>query len=197
MAWLAGDHDYALELFKSVLGGIQPLRGNRQQPLRDEDDDPIEPDYSRTTESRGAEPGPGHGVNERAGARAALGEYLYHMGKTAHRQGQFERAQAALVESLVLCDPAEDMRGVAIAIASLAVGPMPKAATCSPPVSSGSPTGSRASTASQSGRRRRSTTTPPRWRPPRRAWKPGVRPRHGGGRITHRRGCDRPGRNEL
>lgn len=60
-------------------------------------------------------------VNDRAGARAALGEYLYHMGKTAHRQGQFERAQDALVESLVLSDGAEDMLGVAIAIASLAV----------------------------------------------------------------------------
>ena len=44
------------------------------------------------------------------------------MGKTAHRQGQFERAETALVESLVLCDSAEDMRGVAIAVAALAVG---------------------------------------------------------------------------
>jgi hypothetical protein len=59
--------------------------------------------------------------NETAGASAALGEYLYHMGKTAFRHLQVSRARTALVESLVLCDMATDMRGVAIAIAGVAV----------------------------------------------------------------------------
>ena len=104
-------------------------------------------------------------MNDKAGAKAALGEYLYHMGKTAHRQGQFERAETALVESLILCDSAEDMRGVAIAVAALAVGAHARGATCWLHVSSDWPIGWRASTGSPPGLRRRSTTTPPRWRP--------------------------------
>src|SRR3970282_335738 len=43
------------------------------------------------------------------------------MGKSAFRHGQVERAQTALVESLILCHGAKDMRGVAIAVAGLAV----------------------------------------------------------------------------
>ena len=122
MAWLAGDHDYALELFKSVLEGFsiyeEPANNLfemktmiQSNPTTAELQQVVEQNRSRATV-----------VNEKAGAKAALGEYLYHMGKTAHRQGQFERAQTALVESLVLCDSAEDMRGVAIAVAGLAVG---------------------------------------------------------------------------
>jgi predicted ATPase/class 3 adenylate cyclase len=121
MAWLAGDHDYALELFKSVLEGFslyEETANNlfemktmiQSNPTTAELQRVVEQNRNRATV-----------VNDRAGARAALGEYLYHMGKTAHRQGQFERAQDALVESLVLSDGAEDMLGVAIAIASLAV----------------------------------------------------------------------------
>ena len=122
MAWLAGDHDYALELFKSVLEGFslyEETANNlfemktmiQSNPTTAELQRVVEQNRNRATV-----------VNDRAGARAALGEYLYHMGKTAHRQDQFERAQDALVESLVLSDGAEDMQGVAIAIASLAVG---------------------------------------------------------------------------
>jgi hypothetical protein len=60
-------------------------------------------------------------TNETAGASAALGEYLYHMGKTAFRHRQVKRARTALVESLVLCDMAQDRRGLAIALAGIAV----------------------------------------------------------------------------
>jgi hypothetical protein len=122
MAWLAGDHDYAVELFKSVLEGFslyeEPANNLfemktmiQSNPTTAELQRVVEQNRDRAT-----------AVSDKAGARAALGEYLYHMGKTAHRHGQSERAQNALVESLVLCDAAEDMRGVAIAIAALAVG---------------------------------------------------------------------------
>ena len=130
MAWLAGDHDYALELFKSVLEGFsiyeEPANNLfemktmiQSNPTTAELQRVVEQNRDRATV-----------VNEKAGAKAALGEYLYHMGKTAHRQGQFEQAETALVESLVLCDSAEDMRGVAIAVAALAVGAHARGATC-------------------------------------------------------------------
>jgi predicted ATPase/class 3 adenylate cyclase len=122
MAWLAGDHDYALELFKSVLEGFslyEETANNLFEMKTMIQSNPTTAELQRVVEQNR---GRATVVSERAGAKAALGEYLYHMGKTAHRHDQFERAQNALVESLVLCEAAEDMRGVAIAIASLAVG---------------------------------------------------------------------------
>jgi hypothetical protein len=56
-----------------------------------------------------------------AGERAALAEYLYHVGKTAYRHGEVERSRDAIAESLELSSGAGDMRGVAIAVAGLAV----------------------------------------------------------------------------
>lgn len=122
MAWLAGDHDYALELFKSVLEGFsiyEEPANNLFEMKTMIQSNPTTAELQRVVEQNRERAAV---VNEKAGAKAALGEYLYHMGKTAHRQGQFERAQTALVESLVLCDSAEDTRGVAIAVAALAVG---------------------------------------------------------------------------
>jgi tetratricopeptide (TPR) repeat protein len=121
MGWLAGDHDYALELFKSVLEGFafhDEAANNlfemktmiQSNPTTDELQRVVEQNRDRAMMD-----------NEKAGARAALGEYLYHMGKTAFRHGQVERAQTALLESLVLCNDARDMRGVAIATAGLAI----------------------------------------------------------------------------
>ncbi len=54
-----------------------------------------------------------------AGEKAALAEYLYHLGKNAYRQGQLERARVALAESLALCRDAEDYRGAATALITL------------------------------------------------------------------------------
>ena len=122
MAWLAGDHDFALELFKSVLEGFslyEETANNLFEMKTMIQSNPTTAELQRVVEQNRDR---ATVFSDKAGARAALGEYLYHMGKTAHRQSQFERAEAALVESLVLCDGAEDMRGVAIAIASLAVG---------------------------------------------------------------------------
>ena len=122
MAWLAGDHDYALELFKSVLEGFslyEETANNLFEMKTMIQSNPTTAELQRVVEENRDRATVMH---DKVGARAALGEYLYHMGKTAHRHGQFERAQNALVESVVLCDAAEDMRGVAIAIAALAVG---------------------------------------------------------------------------
>jgi predicted ATPase/class 3 adenylate cyclase len=121
MAWLAGDHDYALELFKSVLEGFslyEEAANNLFEMKTMIQSNPTTHELQHVAEQnrdRAALP------NETAGASAALGEYLYHMGKTAFRHRQVTRARAALVESLVLCDMAHDMRGVAIAIAGIAV----------------------------------------------------------------------------
>ena len=121
MAWLAGDRDYALELFKSVLAGFslyEEASNNLFEMKTMIQSNPTTGELARVVEQnrdRAASP------NEEAGASAALGEYLYHMGKTAFRHQQLQRARAALRESLILCNMAQDMRGVAIAIAGLAV----------------------------------------------------------------------------
>ncbi|MGH8913378.1 MAG: ATP-binding protein [Acidimicrobiia bacterium] len=120
MAWLAGDHDYALELFKSVLEGFsvsEEVANNlfelktmiQSNPTTDELQRVVEQNRERAALDDG-----------KAGARAALGEYLYHIGKTAFRHGQIDRARTALLESLALCQAAGDNRGVAIAVAGLA-----------------------------------------------------------------------------
>jgi tetratricopeptide (TPR) repeat protein len=121
MAWLAGDHDYALELFKSVLAGFslyEEAANNLFEMKTMIQSNPTTGELQRVVEQnrdRAALP------DENAGAAAALGEYLYHMGKTAYRHATVKRARIALLESLVLCNTAQDMRGVAIAIAGLAV----------------------------------------------------------------------------
>ncbi len=121
LAWLAGDHDYAIELYRSVLeefslheeaaNNLFELKTMIQSnPTTAELQKVVEENRQRATWE-----------DPKAGPRAALGEYLYHMGKTAFRHDQLERAEEALVESLKLCDAARDMRGVGIAIAALAV----------------------------------------------------------------------------
>jgi predicted ATPase/class 3 adenylate cyclase len=121
MAWLAGDHEYALELYRSVLEGFslsEEVANNlfelktmiQSNPTTDELQKVVQQNRERA-----------EWEDEKAGPRAALGEYLYHIGKTAFRHEQVDRARTALVESLILCDSAGDTRGVAIAVAGLAV----------------------------------------------------------------------------
>jgi predicted ATPase/class 3 adenylate cyclase len=121
LAWLAGDHDFALALYRSVLEEFMVyeeaannlfelktmIQGN---PTTAELQGIVEQNRQRAAWS-----------DPLAGPRAALGEYLYHMGKTAFRNSELKRAQTCLVESLDLCNTAGDMRGVAIAVAGLAV----------------------------------------------------------------------------
>ncbi len=121
LAWLAGDHDYALELYRSVLEGFslyEEAANNlfelktmiQSNPTTEELQRVVEQNRDRATLTE-----------DKAGPRAALAEYLYHMGKTAFRHNQVDRCETALLESLILCDAAKDMRGVAIAVAGLAV----------------------------------------------------------------------------
>ncbi|HEY4607020.1 MAG TPA: NB-ARC domain-containing protein, partial [Acidimicrobiia bacterium] len=121
LAWLAGDHDYALELYRSVLEGFslsEEAANNlfelktmiQSNPTTDELQKIVQKNRERAAEADG-----------KAGPQAALGEYLYHIGKTAFRHAEVDRASTALLESLILCDSAGDMRGVAIAVAGLAV----------------------------------------------------------------------------
>lgn len=121
MAWLAGDHDYALELFKSALEGFslyEEAANNLFEMKTMIQSNPTTGELQRVVELNRDRAG---STDEESGAASALGEYLYHMGKTAFRHGQMKRARAALVESLILSDRAQDMRGVAIAVAGLAV----------------------------------------------------------------------------
>jgi predicted ATPase/class 3 adenylate cyclase len=121
MAWLAGDHDYALELFKSALEGFslyEEAANNLFEMKTMIQSNPTTGELERVVELNRDRAG---SPDERAGAATALGEYIYHVGKTAFRHGQLKRARAALTESLILCDMAQDMRGVAMAVAGLAV----------------------------------------------------------------------------
>jgi tetratricopeptide (TPR) repeat protein len=119
MAWLSGDHQYALDLYRSVVDGFslsEDASNNlfelktmiQSNPSTDELKQVVESNRERAT--REGDRGP----------RTALAEYIYHVGKTAHRQGQHERARAALVEALYLYRTAEEMPGVANSLAALA-----------------------------------------------------------------------------
>jgi tetratricopeptide (TPR) repeat protein len=121
MAWLGGDHEHALDLYRSVLEGFSlseeasnnlfelktMIQGN---PSTAELQEIVESNRNRSVWLEG-----------QAGARAALAEYLYHVGKTAYRQDQVARSREALAESLKLADSAGDARASAIAVAGLAV----------------------------------------------------------------------------
>lgn len=120
VAWLQGDHERALSLFRGVLEGFglseeatsnlfelkTMIQGNPPTRVLME-----VVDHNR---QRAAQ------IEGQVGARAALAEYLYHMGKTAQRAGEPYRAWHPLVESLRLCIEAVDGRGAAIAAAALA-----------------------------------------------------------------------------
>ncbi|HEX6145151.1 MAG TPA: adenylate/guanylate cyclase domain-containing protein [Acidimicrobiia bacterium] len=121
MAWLAGDHDYALELYRSALEGFtlyEEAANNLFELKTMIQSNPTTDELQRVVEQNR---GRAELTDDKRGPRAALAEYLYHMGKTAFRHDQIERAQNALRESLVLSHGAKDMRGVAIAVAGLAV----------------------------------------------------------------------------
>lgn len=120
MAWLSGDHERALTLFHGVLEGF----GLSEEATSNLFELKTMIQGNPSTESliqvvgynrRRAGETEGH-----VGAKAALAEYLYHMGKTAQRVGEDFRAPAPLRESLELCIDAVDGRGAAIAAVALA-----------------------------------------------------------------------------
>jgi tetratricopeptide (TPR) repeat protein len=119
--WLAGDHDAAIARYRSVLEGFslaEDASNNvfelktmiQGDPSREELRQIVQWNRERAQLIEGEQ-----------GAKAALAEYLYHMGKTAQRHGELARAREALAASLRLCIDATDIRGAAIAIAALAV----------------------------------------------------------------------------
>ncbi|MFO7547922.1 MAG: adenylate/guanylate cyclase domain-containing protein [Acidimicrobiia bacterium] len=120
MAWLGGNHEHALSLYRSVLEGFSlseeasnnlfelktMIQGN---PSTAELQAIVEVNRDRAKLTEG-----------QVGARAALGEYLLHVGLTALRQTELERGRSALAESLALCMQAGDLRGVVLALRALA-----------------------------------------------------------------------------
>jgi tetratricopeptide (TPR) repeat protein len=119
MAWLGGNHEHAVALFRSVLEGFSlseevannlfELKTMIQGNLSASELQEVVQSNRERAELSGD-----------VGARTALGEYLVHIGLTALGQSQFERARHALTESLALCTHAGDRRGVGLALRALA-----------------------------------------------------------------------------
>ncbi|MFZ0626040.1 MAG: adenylate/guanylate cyclase domain-containing protein [Acidimicrobiia bacterium] len=120
MAWLAGDHQYALELYRSVLEGfsLSEEASNNLFELKTLIQGHLSIDDLRSVVESNRDRAEWEGD---AGQRVALAEYLYHIGKTAHSQGDLERSRIALVESLYLSRTADHMPMVSINLAGLAV----------------------------------------------------------------------------
>ena len=121
MAWLGGDHEHALDLYRSVLEGFslsEEASNNLFELKTMIQGNPSTAELQMIVE---ANRGRARLVDGQAGARAALAEYLYHVGKTAYRHGEIERCRDAIAESLDLSSSAGDMRGAAIAVAGLAI----------------------------------------------------------------------------
>jgi hypothetical protein len=120
MSWLAGDHEGAVARFTSVLEGFglseeatanlfelkTMIQGN---PSTRELQEIVETNRRRARV-----------VVDQIGAKAALAEYLYHIGRTALRQEAWERAADALDASRGLAAEADQDGAVAIAVQALA-----------------------------------------------------------------------------
>jgi tetratricopeptide (TPR) repeat protein len=121
MAWLGGDREHALDLYRSVLEGFSLSEEASNNLFELKTMIQGNPSTSELQNIVEANRGRARLTESQAGERAALAEYLYHVGKTAYRHGEVERSRDAIAESLELSAGARDMRGVAIAIAGLAV----------------------------------------------------------------------------
>ena len=119
MAWLNGEHEQALRLYGSVLEGFilsEEVANNLFELKTMIQGNPSARELQQVVQWNRDRAG----FAGELGTKAALGEYLYHVGKTASRQHELERARAALVASLRLCQDAADFRGMVIAF--IAVG---------------------------------------------------------------------------
>ncbi len=118
MAWIRGDRARALTLYESALKSFSRTEevvdhlGAMKIVIQGNPSISEMRQVAQWNKERAAMAKP-------AGQKAALAEYLYHLGKNAYRQGQSERAGFALVESLALCRDAEDYRGATIALIAL------------------------------------------------------------------------------
>jgi predicted ATPase/tetratricopeptide (TPR) repeat protein len=121
LSWLAGEHEQAIELYREVLQGfslIEEASNNLFEMKTMIQGNPSLEILRQVVQSN----------RERAvlvendrGAKAAMAEHIYHLGKTAHGQRDTKRAWQAVVESLRLAIDTDDKRGIAIALATLAI----------------------------------------------------------------------------
>lgn len=117
LAWLRGDRDQAMTLYRSVLAGFdrgEQLADNLFE-LRMMLQGRVTGDQLRQIAQWNKE----RAAMGDTGTQAALAENLFHLGKTAFRGDDLERARNALGESLLLCSAAEDYRGASIALIAL------------------------------------------------------------------------------
>ncbi|HEY7704952.1 MAG TPA: adenylate/guanylate cyclase domain-containing protein [Acidimicrobiia bacterium] len=117
MAWLNGDHGLAIILFESVLAGF-----SRAEEVADnffELKTMIQGEATFDQVRQVALWNQERATMADRGTRAALAEYLYHLGKMALRRAEIGRGRAALLESLSLCLEAGDYRGMIIALIAL------------------------------------------------------------------------------
>ncbi len=120
MSWLAGNQDHAVALYRSVLEGFslsEEASNNLFELKTMIQGNPSTAELQAIVQANRER---AHRTEGQKGARAALGEYLYHVGLTALRQRQAERSRQSLVESLDLCIQAADEQGVALALCALA-----------------------------------------------------------------------------
>ena len=119
MAWLGGNHEQAVALFRSVLEGFRLSEevANNLFELKTMIQGNL--DASELQEVVQANRERAELTGDR-GARIGLGEYVYYIGLIAFSQGQLDRARNALVESLALSDSADDRRGIGLALYGLA-----------------------------------------------------------------------------
>jgi non-specific serine/threonine protein kinase len=117
LAWLRGDREQAMALYDSVLAGFD--RADEMADNLFELRTMLQGKVSGSQLRQIAQWNQERATLGEAGTRAALAEHLFHLGKTAFRRGELDRARNALGESLVLCTSAEDYRGAVIALIAL------------------------------------------------------------------------------
>jgi predicted ATPase len=117
LAWLRGDRDVAMSLYRSVLAGF-----GRAEEIADnlfELRTMLQGSVSIAQLRQVAQWNQERAQLGDRGAQAALAEHLFHLGKTAFRRSELVRAREALAESLLLCTEAADYRGAVIALIAL------------------------------------------------------------------------------
>lgn len=118
LGWLKGNQAQALSLFANVIeafGSSDDAANNLFELKMMIQGDPSVAELKQVAQWNRERAG----FEGQLGVKAALAEYLYHLGKTASRQGHVDRAQAALRESFALSREAEDFRGVVVSLIHL------------------------------------------------------------------------------
>ncbi len=118
LGWLKGNQTQALPLFANAIasfGSSDDAANNLFELKMMIQGDPLVSELKQVAQWNRERAG----FEGQLGIKAALAEYLYHLGKTALRQGHIDRAQTALRESFALSRDAQDFRGIAVALVRL------------------------------------------------------------------------------